>query len=278
MSSNTGLRGSGLKVLAQICLLVAVAGCASGSNTTGFITASLNTQPTARSYDGQVPPIRLTEATAATVVVYSHGTVRPRARENCGLWFNAVPESLLALEKNSRIHIYFLCSEATDGNIRGSYISARTREIDTTLDKLIAVGVSPRNIFLAGHSAGGWASLMMVTKAGQKFNAVIAFAPACCGPRSEASVYPAWRGEVRPSQVREMLEVERIEALVFGYDDDRFNRPEDLRFLTEAFPDSVKLIGYDCGNGHSTHLSDCRLTETTRLVRDYVRDRQAAFQ
>jgi pimeloyl-ACP methyl ester carboxylesterase len=225
-----------------------------------------------------MPPIRLGNATAATVVVFSHGTVRPQIVENCGRWFNAVPESLLALEKSSGIHIYFLCSGATDGGIQGSFIFARAREIETTLDKLIAVGVSPRNIFLAGHSAGGWASLMMVKNAGHKFNAVIAFAPSCCGPRSEASIYPAWRGKVRPSQVRKILDVERIEALVFGYDDDRFNSPEDLRFLTEAFPVSVKLVGYYCGNGHTTHLRDCQLTKTTRLIRNYIRDRQAAFK
>lgn len=283
MSSHTGSRVFGLKVFAQIflliCLLVAVPGYASAdSNWTGFATASTDAQPTVGSYEGQVPPIRLRDADAATVVVYSHGTVRPQVRESCGRWFNAVPDSLLALEKSSAARIYFLCSGATDGGVRGSYISARAREIDTTLDELIAVGVSPRNIFLAGHSAGGWTSLMMVTNAGHKFNAVIAFAPTCCGPRSERLIYPAWRREVRPSQVRKILDVERIEALVFGYDDDRFNRPEELRFLTEAFPGSVKLIGYDCGEGHNTHLKDCRSTETTRLIRDYIRDRQAAFE
>ena len=198
----------------------------------------------------QVPPIRLRNATAATVVVYSHGTVRPQIIEDCGRWFNAVPDSVLALEKSSKIHIYFLCSNATDGGVRGAYIYNRAREIDTTLDKLIAAGVPPHNIFLAGHSAGGWASLMMTKIAGRKFNAAIIFAPSCCGPRSEAGIYPAWRGQVRPFQVSEMLDVERIEALVFGYDDDRFNRPEDLRFLTDAFPRSVKLVGYFCGGGH----------------------------
>ena len=278
MSLNRGLCELVLKVFTQICLCVAVAGCASGSNSTGFVTASIGAQPTAKAYEDQMPPIRLRNATAATVVVYSHGTVRPQIIEDCGRWFNAVPDSVLALEKSSGTHIYFLCSGATDDGIQGSYIYGRAREIETTLDKLIAAGVPPRNIFLAGHSAGGWASLMMMKNAGRKFNAAIVFAPACCGPRSEASIYPAWRGQVRPSQVREMLDVERIDALVFGYDDDRFNRPEDLRFLTDAFPRSVKLFGYFCGSGHKTHLRDCQLTKTTRLIRDYIRDRQAAFK
>ena len=275
---NTRMCELVLKVFTQFCLCVAVAGCVAGSNRTGFVTANIGAQPTANAYEGQMPPIRLRNAGVATVVVYSHGTERPQIVEDCGRWLNAVPESLLALEKSSGIHIYFLCSGATDGGVRGSYIYDRVREIDTTLDKLIAAGAQPRNIFLAGHSAGGWASLMMMKNVGRKFNAAVVFAPGCCGPRSEASIYPAWRGQVRPSQVREMLDVERIEALVFGYDDDRFNRPEELRFLTEAFPHSVKLAGYYCGNGHTTHLRDCQFTKTTRLIGDYIRDRQATFK
>ena len=104
-------------------------------------------------------------------------------------------------------------------------------EINEVLDELLLIGVKATNIFLSGHSAGGWSSLMSMNMVGKKFNAGILFAPACCGPRSEILVYPSWRKRIRPAYIKNMTNVERIEALIFSYKDDPYNRPRDLLFI-----------------------------------------------
>ena len=197
--------------------------------------------------------------------------------EDCDRWYNRVPDSVRALSSDPGTVIYFLCSGATDRRVLGSYIYKREREIERTVDSFLKLGVPARNIFLAGHSAGGWSSLMLMDKVAIKFNAVIAFAPACCGRRSESTIYPIWRGQIRPTQVREMVDVQDFQALVFAYENDPFNRPEDLRFLTDAFPDSVVLSRSSCAAGHFTHVRDCKRRRTTKLIRQYIEERKATF-
>ena len=65
-----------------------------------------------------------------------------------------------------------------------------------------------------------------------------------------------------------------IEALIFAYNDDPYNRPEDLMFLKDSYLDSIEIIGYNCGQEHLTHLKDCRLEETKEKIIDYIRYRQ----
>jgi len=154
----------------------------------------------------------------------------------------------------------------------GNYVYERLREVETTLDELIALGVPPKNIFLAGHSAGGWTSLMAMRLFGEKFNAAIVFAPAFAGPRSEESRYPWWRRKARPRQIREMLEAPEIRALVFAYYGDPYEAPEELRFLTEHYAETVQIIAYACDirNPHLAHLNDCREANTSETIAKYI--------
>lgn len=112
---------------------------------------------------------------------------------------------------------------------------------------------------------------MAAIEHGDRFNGAIAFAPSFAGPRDEIDVYPRWRREARPRQIAHMKTAGRLDALVFAYERDRFNRPEELRFLTETWPDSVQLIGYDCnGGGHLTHLRDCREAATRHMIATFI--------
>jgi pimeloyl-ACP methyl ester carboxylesterase len=167
----------------------------------------------ARSYSGARPPIRISEPRDKIVIVYNHGTRRPQLIEDCDASWNQVPLSLLAIQ-SEKVLISYLCSRAWESNSTwgsaGQHIYGRLKEVEATLDELIAVGVPPKNIFLAGHSAGGWTSLMAMRHFGRKFNAAIVFAPAFAGRRSEESRYPWWRQEARPRQIREMLETQEM--------------------------------------------------------------------
>ena len=105
---------------------------------------------------------------------------------------------------------------------------------------------------------------------------MIGFAPECCGRRDLEASYPRWRTKVRPRQIEQMLAADRIDALLFAYEDDIYNRPAELEFLPAAFPESVQLIGYDCAGGHNTHIDDCRAEDTGALIRRYIRERKAS--
>ena len=240
-------------------------------NISGFVLYSNdnpnNLAPISKAYKGRTPKISLINGADLKIIIWSHGTERPQKRENCLKL--SVPESLFALSENDNVYFYFLCSRATDGDKLGSYIYKRKKEINKVLDQLISVGIKPKNIFLAGLSAGGWTSLMMMDQVGKKFNSAIVFAPAFAGPRSEIGIAPEWRREERPRQIKKMIKAKVIKALVFAYEDDPYNRPKELMFLKEKYPNSVEMVGYKCGNGHSTTYNDCRFDKTKQIIKKY---------
>lgn len=212
--------------------------------------------------------------TRKVYIVYSHGTERPQQRENCRADFNRVPPSLTDLESKGLATIVFVCSTSTDDGVTGSYIYKRAREIGRAVDELRAKNVIARDIFLAGHSAGAWASLMYLRDDADRVNGAILFAPACCGVRSEIDQYPVWLRHIQPKQIGEIVSGKPVAALVFAYEDDPFNRPADLSFLSRAFS-SVQLIASRCNAGHLTHLKDCRLGDTEDRIRKFIEARQS---
>ena len=214
-----------------------------------------------------------TDISNAVVVIYNHGTRNPREKERCKASYNRIPTALKQLE-NDRFIVYFLCSTATEGADRaqaGNQVYARMYEIEQTIDALLKQGISPGQIFLAGHSKGAWASLMLMEHVDNKFNAAILFAPALAN-RASLQTHPWWREEVRPKQIQQMLNAKKIDALIFAYEDDEYNRPEDLKFLTDHYSQTVTLIAYRCDYEytHNTHLHDCRSEQTKSIISRYI--------
>ena len=230
---------------------------------------------------------KLNEAASQKVIIYMHGTNNPRQQENCHKSYNAVPKSIKQVLGFVNFHIYYLCSSAADskklqknlpgdgihyqfGRANGSYILQRVVELDNLIDSLHSANVRPENIFVVGHSAGGWSALIAADTFPEKFNGVIAFAPACCGPRHEVDLYPIWRKIVRPEQQKMMTNNPAFKRLVFVYEDDEYNRSTDLEFLQRAFPETLQLVNQNCGKGHSTHLMDCNSAETQNIINKFL--------
>ena len=245
----------------------------------GFVTPKPGLRPA--SFRPPAAPTRLSipGPSRRTIIIYSPGAQSPGQIEHCTDDVYAPPPAVLALERTPGTHVYYLCPRSTDAGNPGSYIFGRAREIEAVVDIFLRRGVEPRNIFLAGHSAGAWSAMMLMNEAGRKFNAVIAFAPACCYPRAVAERYPYayWRKVVRPFQKSIMTAARRFEALVFAYPDDPFNRPADLAFLTDTYPEGVWMFSQFCGEGHMTTLKDCREADTTRIIRHYIEQRKVQF-
>ena len=240
-------------------------------NISGFVLYSNdnpnNLTPISKTYKGKTPKINLVNGDDLKIIIWSHGTKRPQRRENC--LELTIPQTLFALSENDNVYFYFLCSRATDGNKLGSYIFKRKKEINRILDQLISKGIKPKNIFLAGQSAGGWTSLMMMDQVEKKFNSAIVFAPAFAGRRSEIGRYPKWRKVERPRQIKKMIKAKVIKALIFAYEDDPYNRPKELMFLKKKYSNSVKMVSYNCRNGHNTGYDDCRFDATKQIIKKY---------
>ena len=214
---------------------------------------------------------QITDPGATRVIVYSHGTSNSLVREDCWIRHNKPPRTLTSLvDADPHLVLTYLCSQATDGRDPGSYIHKRADEIGAVVDGLTAMGVPAANIYLSGHSAGAWASLMYMSRAADTVAGGILFAPACCGPRYNADRYPIWRGEIRPRQVRQILGGNTLNALVFAYTDDEFNRPRDLVFLPGAYPETITLVSQSCGNGHQTHQIDCDAYGTRARIAAFI--------
>jgi pimeloyl-ACP methyl ester carboxylesterase len=210
----------------------------------------------------------------AVVLIFSHGTYRPQRRHQCNEERD-VPAVVRDVASANGWTVHYLCSAATDDGIDGSYTYKRADEILAAVAGLRAKGVAARRIFLLGHSAGGWSSLMAARKDAGSFNAIVAFAPAFAGPRHEEAQFPKWRRELAPQQTAYLRQARRIEALIIAYSDDDFDRPADLGPL-ESIP-GVRLLAFDaCQRGHGTTYTDCFREGARVEIEDYIKSRLKA--
>ena len=80
------------------------------------------------------------------------------------------------------LSVYYLCSTATDGLEKGSFIYKRVSELEKLLNQLNEVGIHNENIFLAGFSAGGWTALMAARALPNRFNQRCFICSSFCRP------------------------------------------------------------------------------------------------
>jgi dienelactone hydrolase len=210
----------------------------------------------------------------AVVLIFNHGTDRPQVRHVCNERRD-VPAVVREIAEARQWTLYALCSDAIDGDEAGSYTHKRADEILSAVAAYRARGVPAARIFLFGQSAGGWSSLLAARRDHGGFNAVVAFAPAFAGPRHEAARHPWWRGRLAPEQIAHLREAPRIEALIFAFSDDAYDRPEELAPL-EAIP-GVRIVAFDaCNHGHATAFSDCFREGARTEIEHYIEERLAA--
>ncbi len=203
------------------------------------------------------------------IIIWMHGTKRPSLANNFHCTNDPPPKSLMLAAKQLDFSVYYLCSNATDGKEKGSFIYKRVSELKTKIEQLNKRGIKSENIFLSGFSAGGWTALMAAKMLPNEFNKGVLFAPAFAGPRYETRIFPVWRKILRPKQVSVILEAEELNFLIFAYNDDPFNRPEDLFVFRETENLSPEIIGYTCSKGHFTYKNDCKEQETFEKILDF---------
>jgi dienelactone hydrolase len=114
-----------------------------------------------------------------------------------------------------------------DANL--SMAEARVPEIEALGRQLLKNGVPPRQLFVAGHSMGGWAAVLVGMRHVLPIGGVVAFAPGNGQYRRPLREPQHWRARSR--------EIEAIEtspdfaALIYGFTGDDSAEPEDLQRL-----------------------------------------------
>ena len=210
----------------------------------------------------------------AVILIFNHGTYRPQRRHVCNE-NKDVPGVVRDVAGANGWTVYYLCSVAIDDGVDGSYTYKRADEILAAVAAHRARGVPASHIFVLGHSAGGWSSLMAARKDASGFNAIVAFAPAFAGPRYEEAQYPKWRRQLAPAQTAYLKQAKRIDALIFAYSDDDFDRPSELAPL-ESVP-GIRIIAFDaCHKGHGTTYSECFREGAKVEIEDYIKQRLRA--
>jgi pimeloyl-ACP methyl ester carboxylesterase len=171
------------------------------------------------------------------VVVFLHGSVIEKLDDTCDpngeVPGFSVPEVIRHLAGAEVAGLELVVFAPCDG--RATHlgeplkIDQRVTAIEQTLEELGRAGVDPSRIVLVGQSAGGWAALLHEKRHPGSVNSVIAFAPAFAGKKR-------WRPDIwqrrHEEQAAEIASAERIPALVFAFENDAYNTPDDLSFLS----------------------------------------------
>lgn len=160
-------------------------------------------------------------------------------------------------------------------------IDQRVAAIEQTLLELTQAGVDPVRIFLVGQSAGGWAALLHQKRYPGSVNSTIAFAPAFAGPKR-------WRPDVwqqrHEAQRAEILSAKHIAALVFAFENDAYNSPEDLAFLAQIQGTTLlrmpekSIEGVACeipwfGSSHGQAYRKCFGQTQSGVLLNFIRQR-----
>lgn len=236
---------------------------------TGFLPNNFGAKPIIQEYSGDRPAIELEQINSITFIIYMHGTSDSNIARDCSsASTHRIPDVLKHINER-QVAIFYLCSSAIEtlSIIPGSYIFNRMKELEVILDELLAQGAHPSQIILAGHSAGGWVSLMAAHRFQAKFAGSIAFAPAFAGKKSQASFW--WRKIARPYQIKKMLSAEDMNALVFAYHNDPYEDPASLQFLVDK--PNVRLVSFSCRFPHSAIFHGCESKETALNIEEFIK-------
>ncbi len=222
------------------------------------------------------------------LLIFNHGSEQELRRDHCFPNSWTTPDVVKELGGRTvnglKVVVYAYCTPAKLGaynhvfRIGEPKVVKRAENVEQLVRRFQREGVPAHQIFLVGHSAGGWASLLVARRANVEFNAVIAFAPAFAGKKHSRPL--GWQA-LREKQVDYLLEARRLPALVFAFDEDVFNAPEDLAFLDNV--PGVQLISLNnaeisgipcsCSNAHRTAFKACFSKTQQDVIVDFIKAR-----
>lgn len=233
--------------------------------------------------------LNIPDAKSKAVVLFLHGSMVEKIDDTCdpngqtpGF---SVPEVIKQLAGTEVAGLEVVVFAPCDGRATNFgepiKIEQRVAAIEQTLGALSRAGVEPSQIFLMGQSAGGWAALLHQKRYPGSVNSVVAFAPAFAGKKQ-------WRPDIwqrrHETQSAEIQSAARISALIFAFENDEYNTPDDLAFLTSIegttvlrMPDKT-IAGVACeiplfASSHGQVYRKCFGDTQAKVLLDYLRQR-----
>ena len=245
---------------------------------------------------GKIYPIEnLSDKKNIILIVYTHGSQGEQTLDKCNKKWNKVPPIILNLHdkkiKDLKVKIYHLCSGVrgwTENHWRkmdniyknsskdnfskiikndfdrikfnGAKQFQKQKVIINKVDELINLGFE--NIILAGHSAGGWASITLKSKFPNKISGTIAINPAFSGKLNNRREWKFWE-LVRTYGVSQIDLKSLNNTIIYVHDKDGWETSKTLSFLnlnTVMYKDISKS---DCkaklifGKHHGIPLTKC---------------------
>ncbi|MEM1345784.1 MAG: hypothetical protein AAGI34_14565 [Pseudomonadota bacterium] len=200
------------------------------------------------------------------IVIWNHGTQAMGAAPSCMGESYFPPPAIMRLERIAHTRIYYLCTKADQLNGPQAYFEARRDEILALVARFRAEGVPTERIFLAGQSGGAASAALALAAEPEAIGGAMLFALAWQGPGEGLR-----RGNVVPEAhdayiARTLVEAENFEALLVAFENDAWNRPEDLAFLTSAHPLRLKTFVPGCGADHGGAFTGCAVEAVAEAV------------
>jgi len=196
------------------------------------------------------------------LILYSHGSEGDNKSDKCMKSWTKVPPVLTQLHNikidNLEIKIYMLCSgvrgwsQAEENKMDDDFeinkkLSLNFKDKDGLLlidkqkqilkQKVILEKIKEfeslgfKNIVLAGHSAGGWASIALYSYYPEIVKGVIAFHPAFAG-KLVTNKDEFWSA-IRKREIAKMKLSDSSNIIVYSHDRDEFENPSTLTFLSK---------------------------------------------
>ena len=245
---------------------------------------------------GKIYPIdNIYDKKSTILIVYTHGSLGDQTLDKCKKKWNQVPPIILNLHdkkiKDFKVKIYHLCSGVRGWtekhwrkmdniykNVKKNNFSKiikddfdrikfdiakqslKQKVIIDKVDEL--VNLSFENIILAGHSAGGWASITLKSKYPNKISGAIAINPAFAGKINNRREWKFW-------ELHRAYEINRIDlknvnnTMMYVHDKDGYETSETLSFLNLDTVEYKDISKSNCkaklifGKHHGIPLTKC---------------------
>ncbi len=222
------------------------------------------------------------------ILIYSHGSLAEQYRDVCNplqrYGLGATPEVIATLSyrfiNKKRILVYSLCSSLkwriklknTVANIK---LGIRTAEIARQVQLFLDAGIPAKQIFLIGHSAGGWASLNYLRNHPDTVNAAIVFAPAFAGHWQNR---PKQWQRFYTHQKNNLQSTPPLPALIFAFENDPYYQLTEISFFKKipgvTFKALTQTSNRPCKlSGHQAAFSRCFTRFYQRKIEQYIHQR-----
>ena len=245
---------------------------------------------------GKIYPIEnISDKKNIILIMYTHGSQGEQILDKCNKKWNKVPPIILNLHdkkiKDLKVKVYHLCSGVrgwTENHWRkmddiyknsskdnfskiikddfdrikfnGAKQFRKQKVIINKVDELINLGFE--NIILAGHSAGGWASITLKSKYPNKISGTIAINPAFSGKLNNRREWKFWE-LVRTYGVSQIDLKNLNNTIIYVHDKDGWETSKTLSFLNLNNVMYKDISKSDCkaklifGKHHGIPLTKC---------------------